>query len=136
MTPGQRFGQSPGMAADDGYHRQSNMTEMTEMKQGYGKSIHAIESKPFEVSREVEEVTMQQEDEDATGEALDVDDEPTDMNEETKRSPAQQIRSSRDMLRVSTASKKSRVSHASSGRNLDPVSRAYKYNPYLKEDAG
>ena len=37
-----------------GAHRQyqSNMTEMTEVKQGYGKSMHAIESKPFEVAED------------------------------------------------------------------------------------
>jgi len=58
MTPNRVIGQSPedGSAGGHGsYPRESDMTQMTERKEGYGKSMHAIESKPFEVSKYEEE---------------------------------------------------------------------------------
>lgn len=132
MTPGRFIGVSPDGDEDDegnsqagtGPQRnsdmppafrqyQSNMTEVTEVKQGYGKSMHAIESKPFEVAEDDPE---QEEDEMPP--------------EEEKEQPAQQL-PSRDF----NASAISRGSKASSGlgSRLDPVSRAYKTNPYLRE---
>ena len=74
MTPDRVIGTSPGDEEDgvgngdvggpeDGANnvppayrqQQSNMTELTDKKQGYGKSMHAIESKPFEVVENYEE---------------------------------------------------------------------------------
>ena len=135
MTPGRFIGVSPDGDEDDegsshvggGAERssdmppasrqyQSNMTELTEVKQGYGKSMHAIESKPFEVAENDPE---QEEDEMPP--------------EEEKEQPAQQLPS-----RGFNASAISRGSKTSSGlgSRLDPVSRAYKTNPYLRESGG
>lgn len=56
MTPNRVIGQSPEDGGHGSYPRESDMTQMTEQKQGYGKSMHAIESKPFEVLKyEVED---------------------------------------------------------------------------------
>ena len=54
VTPGRIIEASPAEKQTEpsqfqkGRLQQSEMTEMTEMKQSYGKSMHAIESKPFD----------------------------------------------------------------------------------------